>query len=226
MEATWPCAALHRVGPWVVRCGAGGGKRVSATTAEPGWSDADIPLACAAMDDLHQQRLFLIRQGDAALDTALAARGYRVVDPVSVYAARLASLGPAPAAMTTFPHWPPLGIAAAIWADGGIGAPRLAVMDRVAGPKAAVLGRQNDRAAGVAFVAVHGAVAMFHAVEVAPDLRRLGVARNLLRRTAHWAQAEGADWLALAVTEANGPARALYASLGMRVVEQYHYRLT
>jgi len=29
----------------------------------------------------------------------------------------------------------------------------------------------------------------------------------------------------VAVTEANAPARALYASLGMKAVGQYHYRV-
>ena len=34
LEATWPPAARRRVGPWTIRDGQGGGKRVSAATAE------------------------------------------------------------------------------------------------------------------------------------------------------------------------------------------------
>ena len=37
MDATWPAAAMHRAGPWMLRNGAGGGKRVSAATAEAEW---------------------------------------------------------------------------------------------------------------------------------------------------------------------------------------------
>jgi len=55
-------------------------------------------------------------------------------------------------------------------------------------------------------------------------MRRQGCAINILRAAACWAQDHGADTLSLAVTQANAGARALYASLGMEGVEQYHYR--
>jgi N-acetylglutamate synthase len=42
LEATWPPAARHRAGPWVLRDGAGGGKRVSAATAEGPVTAADL----------------------------------------------------------------------------------------------------------------------------------------------------------------------------------------
>ncbi|TMV56955.1 GNAT family N-acetyltransferase, partial [Thioclava sp. BHET1] len=34
LDASWPAAALHHAGPWLIREGRGGGKRVSAATAE------------------------------------------------------------------------------------------------------------------------------------------------------------------------------------------------
>jgi GNAT superfamily N-acetyltransferase len=55
-------------------------------------------------------------------------------------------------------------------------------------------------------------------------MRRAGIGGNLLRRAAVWAGENGAHALGLAVTKANAPARALYASLGMKAVGQYHYR--
>lgn len=221
MEATWPPARSWRLGPFCLRDGAGGGKRVSAASLEAPFTTADLDAAEAAM----ASPLFLLRPGDEALDSALQARGYRVVDPVVAYAAPLAALASAaPAHMTTFPHWPPMEIARALWADGGIGAARLAVMDRVVGAKCAILGRSNDRASGVAFVACDGTVAMLHALEVVPALRRQGSAHNILRAAAVWAQDQGADTLALVVTEGNVAARGLYTSLGMTVVGQYHYR--
>lgn len=224
-EATWPPASIRRVGPWCVREGQGGGQRVSAATAAAPWAEGDIAQAEAAMVALGQDPLFVIWQGDEALDRALAGRGYRVNDPVVAYAAPCAALAdPAPPFLTTFPHWPPLGIATALWAEAGTGPARLAVMDRVTGRKTAILGRAGDRAAGVAFVACHGDQAMLHALEVAPQLRRQGVAHNILRAAAGWAQDQGATTLTLLVTEANAGARALYASLGMAVVGQYHYR--
>ncbi len=223
--ATWPPAAIRRVGPWAIRQGQGGGQRVSAANAAGGWTEADIPAAEEAMAALGQDLLFVIWDGDAALDAALAARGYRVNDPVVAYAAPSAALAePAPPFLTTFPHWPPLGIATALWAEAGTGPARLAVMERAAGPKCAILGRTGDRAAGVAFVACHDTAAMLHALEVAPQLRRQGVAHNIMRAAAAWAQDHGATTLIVLVTQANAGARALYASLGMVVVGQYHYR--
>jgi GNAT superfamily N-acetyltransferase len=172
-----------------------------------------------------ERPLFQLRPGDEALDAALAARGYAIVDPVVIYAAKLAELAqPAPPLMTTFPHWPPLGIAVDLWAEGGIGPARLDVMHRVRGAKCAILSRNADRAAGVTFVALHGPIAMLHALEVTPTMRRKGSARHILQATIHWAQDNGATDLSLAVTTANTAARALYASFGMQVVGQYHYR--
>ena len=219
MEATWPPARSWRLGPFCLRDGAGGGKRVSAASLEGDFAGADLDAAEAAM----AVPLFLIRPGDEALDAALAARGYRLVDPVLAYAVPLAGIAQ-PERMTTFPHWPPMAIARALWADAGISPARLAVMERAAGPKCVILGRVQDRAAGVAFVACHGDTAMLHALEVVPALRRQGSAHNILRAAAAWALDQGAATLSLVVTEANATARGLYASLGMNLVGQYHYR--
>lgn len=223
MEATWPCARAYRTGPWTIRDGAGGGKRVSAATAEAAWGPGDIAQAEDAMRGLAQDALFLIRDGEDVLDGALAARGYRLVDPVVAYAMPADALPP-PDPMTTFPHWPPLTIAETLWAEGGIGPARLAVMHRVAGVKTAILGRAGDRPSGVAFVAMHGTTAMLHALEVSHRHRRQGSAHNILRAAADWTRAQGGDTLALVVTEANAGARQLYASRGMKVVGHYHYR--
>jgi GNAT superfamily N-acetyltransferase len=225
MEATWPPAAARRVGPWTIREGQGGGKRVSAASASRSWQATDIDLAEAVMAALGQPALFVVGEGDEALDAALAARGYGLVDPVLIYDAPMDRLADPPAApMTAFPHWPPLAICAELWAEAGIGPARLAVMERAVAPKAAVLARIEDRPAGMAFVAVHAGVAMLHALEVRPACRRQSSAHNILRSAAAWAQDQGAKRLCLAVLESNAPARALYASLHMQVVGRYHYR--
>lgn len=225
MEATWPPARSFTEGPWRLRDGQGGGQRVSATTAEGDWTVADLPLAETAMTALGQKHLFLIRAGDAALDAALEARGYRINDPVVAYAVPAEDLAQPVSGMAAFLHWPPLAIAADIWAAGGIGPARLAVMDRVAGPKVAILGRTDDTPSGAAFVAVSGDVAMLHALEVPTTMRRRGAAAVMMRAAAGWAVAQGATTFAVVVTEANDPARALYARLGMVEAGRYHYRL-
>ena len=221
MDATWPAADYRRIGSWLIRKGAGGGKRVSAASVAGVWSD--IPQAISAMQDLGQEPLFLIRAEDTELDQTLEAMGFQIVDPVLVYATPVALLADQ-ATGKTYPHWPPLAIARAIWADAGIGPARLQVMER-ATDKTAILVRHQDRVAGIAFVARAGNTAMLHALEVSPPHRRQGSAQNLLASAADWAQRQGADTLSLVVTTANEPARALYEKLGMRVVGGYHYRV-
>ena len=220
MEATWPPARLWRQGPFLLRDGAGGGKRVSAASLIDRWTEADL----GALDGMAEP-LVLIRATDADLDAALEARGWRVVDPVVAYAAPVAALQADLPPLSAFPHWPPLQIARTIWDEAGIGPARLVVMDRVTGPKTAMLARLGDRPAGVAFVACHGEDAMVHALEVRPTLRRQGVGETLLRAAANWAAAAGASQLSLVVTARNTAARALYARLQMQAVGQYHYRM-
>lgn len=221
MEATWPPASRRNLGPFTLRDGAGGGKRVSAASLDGPFGGADLDTLEAAMD----APLMLVRAGEDALDAALDARGWRVVDPVVAYAAPIASLTADLPGLSAFPHWPPLEIARSIWSEGGIGPARIAVMARAQGARAALLGRLDDRPAGVAFVACHGAEAMVHALEVKQSQRRKGLGRNLLHAAANWAAERGATRLSLVVTRQNAAARALYTRLGMQVVGEYHYRM-
>lgn len=221
MEATWPPASRRALGPFTLRDGAGGGKRVSAASLDGRFTTDDL----AALEAAMPAPLMLIRAGDEALDAALDARGWQIIDPVVAYAAPTAALTAELPFLTAFAHWPPLEIARSIWAEGGIGPARIAVMDRVQGPKAALLGRIDDRSAGVAFVACHGADAMVHALEIRGSQRRQGLGRKLLHAAANWAADQGATQLSLVVTRQNVAACALYARLGMQTVGQYHYRM-
>ena len=226
LDATWPAAAFGHAGGFTIRDGRGGGSRVSAATAEGDeYDEAGIDAAAAAQRSLGQRALFMIRDGDDRLDQMLAARGYGILTPVYLYAGEIAAMAdPAPDPMTAFTLWPPFEIMRDLWAEGDIGPARLAIMDRVKGPKTAIMGRSRDRVSGVAFVAVEGRAAMLHALHVAPAFRRQGSAVNIMRKAAGWAQDHGATELFLAVTMQNEAANALYASLGMRIVGQYHYR--
>ena len=210
---------------WAIREGAGGGQRVSAASQESGRLP-EIAKAEAAMDALHQARLFIVHEGQGALDEALAARGYTIKDPVALYACDIAALTKDPVPpVSAFSLWPELAIQHEIWAQGGIGPARLAVMKRARGPKTTLLARAKDRAAGAAFVAIEQKTAMIHALEVLPELRRNGAAINMMRAAAFWAQDHGARFFSLVVTTANAPANALYSRLGMKVVGHYHYRI-
>ncbi len=222
LDETWPAAAFLDVPPWTCRAGAGGGQRVSAVTALGDVTPSDIASAETAMREMDQHPLFMLRPGDEALDGWLDARGYSVVDPVAIY---LRALGGQPAALASLDEtWPPTPKTCTIWLAGGIGPSRIAVMERVATPKTALVAKRDGAVTGVTFVAIHGTTAMLHALEVSPAHRRLGIGRTLMDGAANWARAQGADWLSLMVTRANAPANALYRSLGMSEVGRYHYR--
>jgi GNAT superfamily N-acetyltransferase len=227
VQATWPPARSFDIGPFTLRDGAGGGKRVSAASAHAPFTDADLAEAEGAMRAMGQSPLFAIwpDRGDFGLDAALSQRGYDVVEPVVGYSADAQDIMRRNADIShSYPHWPPLAIAREVWAQAGIGPARLAVMARATGPKTAILVRHGDHPAGMCFVAIAGGHAMIHALEVLPDHRRNGLAQKLINRAALWATSLGAAHLSLVVTRANAPARALYARMGMAEVGQYHYR--
>ena len=226
IDATWPAARMRRSGPWMLRDGQGGGKRVSAATADDAVSDADLPTAEAAMRAMGQDPLFMLRAGQEGFDDLLAAKGYAAVDPVNLYNGPLQEMAdtPPPRALV-FSIWPPLEIQKDIWKTGGIGPERVDVMHRAAGSKTAILGRHEQSPAGTGFVAMQDGIAMMHALEVLPEFRKLGVGRMMTLHAARWAHTQGATHMAVLCTQANTGANALYASLGLEVVGQYHYRL-
>ena len=210
-----------------VRFSPGGGSRVRAAsqlgTQPP--DEALIERVEQMQRAAGQPALFSVRQEQAAFDEMLAQRGYRVKDPVIIYAIDPAALAAQAPPITVFETWPPLAIQEDIWRTGGIGADRLAVMAGVTGAKISLLGRIQDQPAGTAFVATHKDIAMLHALEVLPAHRRRGLARIMMQSAASWALRQVAAHFALLVTRANVPANGLYTSLGFQPVGDYHYRL-
>ncbi len=226
IDGTWPAKQVLHHGPWRLRAGDGGGKRVSAATAHGPVTALDIADAEQAMTQLGQTPLFMLRHTDQALDAELAQLGYHIVDPVNLYACAPDMLTDVPIPrVTVFDLWEPLAIMREIWEQGGIGAARQRVMDRAPGPKTALLSRLDDKPAGVAFVAMHNGIAMVHAVEVLPHQRRKGAAAWMMRGAAFWAEKQGAHTLSVICTDANTGANALYAALGFSVQGHYHYRM-
>jgi len=222
LDATWPAARIWGQDGWMLRDGRGGGKRVSAATQ---WAPVAEPQqAIDAMAKIGQAPLFMIRQGEVALDAQLAKDGFQIVDPVTLYLCEIDRLLDCPIPpVTAFAVWEPLAIMIEIWVQGGIGPARRAVMAR-AKTKTAIFARWKDRPAGVGFAALHDGVCMVHAVEVLPHQRRQGVAGWIMRKAAFWAKDHGASHISVLCTNANTAANAMYRGLGMQVAGQYHYR--
>jgi GNAT superfamily N-acetyltransferase len=228
VDATWPPAEMRQFGPWTLRRGEGGGQRVSAASTED--EGAELAPAEEAMRGWGQAPLFRLTPDQAELDRRLDEAGYAVKDPVALYAIPVAALDDGrDETVRVIRVASPLAIIDEIWNRGGIGPARRAIMERPKGPRITLMTRVGDRPAGVAFVAVDtvngGGIAMIHAIEIAADHRRKGGGALLMHGAASWAAEQGATWLALAVTEANAPARALYERLGMAHLGGYHYRV-
>jgi GNAT superfamily N-acetyltransferase len=126
--------------------------------------------------------------------------------------------------VTTFTVWEPLEIMRDIWAEGGIGPARVAVMERVTGPKTGLFGRLKDQPAAAGFVALHDGIAMVHALEVRARHRRAGMGRLMMRQAAQWAARQDARYLAVICTQANDGANGLYSAMGFSCIGTYHYR--
>ncbi|WP_170789546.1 GNAT family N-acetyltransferase [Ruegeria lacuscaerulensis] len=225
VDGTWPAAQYTQQGPFQLRQGQGGGSRVSAASARGPATEAQIDAAEAAMLAMGQKRIFCLRPGDEALDQQLSDRGYDVLDPVNIYTCPVSHLTDIPVPrVTAFAIWDPLAIMVEIWAKGGIGPKRLAVMERAPGPKTGLLMRRVDKPAGTAFVAIHDGVAMVHALEILPEHRRHGLGQWAMRAAAFWAQEQGARTLSVICTKVNDGANGLYHALGMEIAGEYHYR--
>lgn len=225
IDKTWPAAEIRESGAWCLRRGDGGGQRVSAATARVPGHLPEIEAAEAAMAAIGQPPLFMIRDGEEALDAALAARGYRVKDPVVILSAAAEDLPEVTAKPGQIVDCAaPLAVQREIWQAGGIGPARLAVMARAEGPSSYLLIRDGDIPAGVGFVALFGAMAMLHAVEIAAPFRRRGFGREITTAAARFARAHGARDVSVLTVEDNKPALALYESLGMAPAARYHYR--
>ncbi len=91
-KAIWPPFRRFAQGSFTLRDGRGGGHRVSSATADGPWRPGDLAKAEAAMADLGQTPLFMIRAGDGAMDMALEAHGFRVIYRTLLCFAEVASL--------------------------------------------------------------------------------------------------------------------------------------
>ncbi len=241
LHATWPPAGERRLGPFILRFGAGGGRRVSSATLIAPPPEHILAEAIGdAESDMRawgQTPSFMIRRltsperdvAERALAAALAGRGYVERDPTVMLAA------PPDTILADTRHEPgetlvsdraPLRLQEEIWAEGGIGPARLAVMGRVRGPRAFLLSRKGQRPGGVGFVAVAGGIGFLHALFVPSGLRGQGHGRRLLGAAAAFAGRHGARHLAVVTTGENLPAQLLFVNAGMTFCGGYTYLLS
>lgn len=228
----WPALRQAERDGWLLRQARGHTKRANSVHAIlPG----DRPLAdviawaetCYARAGL--ATIFrLTPLSPEALEDALAARGYVLVEPSLVQVTDMQSgWSYAPDVMLTDlddPTW----LTAFARADGLSTAQQATLHAMLAAivPNA-TLARIEQHGEAVAFgmaVAERGYVS-FYDMLTRSDHRRRGHGRRIMESLMAWGRDHGARRGALQVVEANAPARALYASFGFSTVYGYRYRV-
>ena len=222
VRATWPPSDLVRSGPFDLPAETEGSRRATSARLRPG--EGATVEDVARVEAARPGTVFGTRDGaEDALADLLRARGYVEGGVSDLMAGPVAPLlGPLPP-VTGFVHWPPLAACAALWDAHGNPAARRRPMLRSPGPKAVILLRHADRAAGALFVACHAGLAVLHMVLTLPSARRQGVGLVGLRHAAAWAAEQGAAHLALPVEADNAPAVALYRRAGLARRGGYRY---
>ncbi len=229
---SWPAPRQVLLDGWVLRFAGGYTRRAnSVTPLDPGRGAAALPDRIAACEALYAAQglptLVRVRSfDDAALATALAARGYvpEGLSPVlwmNLGAAagepgvELSEAAPGPGWLDDQARLSGCDVAARARILAAVAVPHAFAGVRTGGPGSAF--------AAVAFGAVHGGVLCLHLVATDPAFRRRGLARRAVAALLAWARDRaGAREASLQVAAENAGARALYAGLGFRT-ELFRY---
>lgn len=229
LAATWPAESSEIVGPWWAQSAPGAGRRVCSVWPLIRGADALAAGLGAATAWQAARGLDALLQLPDGLDlpSVSAATGWASEGATAILSADAAAVAARSRRGAGFPYLievtAPLGALDEVWAEGGIGGARRAVIARAEGIGRIWAARLDSRLAGAAFVGRVGDRAAIQALHVAPWARRRGAAHDLMVACAGWAAAAGADRLVWSVERDNAPALALYAALGAVEIGGYRY---
>jgi N-acetylglutamate synthase len=233
----WPALETQIVDGWIVRFAGGYSKR--ANSASPLLAGASLDEA--AIDQIIRQfairglpptfRLTGLQAAD--VDARLAARGLGEAEPTLAMTATLTQpedpeVGLEPAVTI---EAKPKGrwlkdVAAAYGGDKADHAKLAAIVERIRQTTGfATLTIDDEPAAWGLAVLERGFVGLFDIV-VAPDLRGLGLGKQIVCALMGWAREAGADQAYLLVREENEAARDLYRGLGFVDAYRYTHRIS
>ena len=228
----WPALRQTERDGWVLRQARGHTKRANSVHALlPGSQPLDDIIAwaetCYARAGL-AVTFRLTPLSPEALEDALAARGYDLVEPSLVQVADMQSDWSYAPDVTLSDLDDATWLPAFAQADDLNAAQQTTLRAMLAAivPNAK-LARVEQHGEAVAFgmaVAERGYVS-FYDMLTRRDHRRRGHGRKIMESLMAWGRDEGATQGALQVVEANAPARALYASFGFNTVYGYRYRV-
>ncbi|MBC7770722.1 MAG: GNAT family N-acetyltransferase [Phycisphaerales bacterium] len=116
--------------------------------------------------------------------------------------------------------WTPLRLAAPSAADF---AERAEIVLRTTPPRAFAIARLDHQPAAIGFGDVTDELLGLYLMRTAPNARRQGLARDIVRALCGWGAANGAHTAYLQVEQSNEAAVALYASDGFDTAYAYTY---
>lgn len=225
----WPAPISQPLGEWEMRAASGftGRANSAAIHGQPGCSAGD---AIAAMESFYAAHDLPVRAQTVVgsfWESVLVERGWAPLPEMLPSAVvQVAQLDPeSPASTNTqgvrttlSPHvtgaWLSRYRRAEDPLDSGV------IRAVLEGPRQVAFASIDDLAIGR--IVVTGEWAGISCVEVAPDKRRQGLARDVVDACLRWAAGRGADKAYLQVERENAAAAALYASYGF--IEHHEYR--
>jgi len=226
----WPARERDALNGWALNADSGLTGRPNAV-APLAWTggdlDADIAIAEEWLRDRRLTPQFRITENACApaqLAEALAARGYMRSAPTLVMDRALGDivsdetvrLRGAPGAAFD-------AVMTAAAAHPEDTAERRGIIARAPDPKVFAEATHNAALAAIGMCVVTDSLAGVFAMRTAPDARRKGLARRVLRTLLAWAHEQGATHAYLQVEEDNPSAVALYESEGFVTRGRYWY---
>jgi GNAT superfamily N-acetyltransferase len=224
----WPAAETLRADGWLLRHTPTLARRRSNSALPVGDRDGDLAL----VEDFYARRggraLVQVSPAEAwtSLDSELARRGWSSEGRTDVLVAGtgavLACTQAGEVALAARPDASWVAAWAACEERPDADAHAREVLERIE-PATAYALAGGDLGVGLA-VCERGWAGLF-CVATAASARRRGIARNVVHALTRWAAERGAQRVYLQVEVANGPAHALYASMGFQRSHGYHYRV-
>lgn len=227
----WPAKHAADIDGW--RAFATAGKSWRVNTIWPlEWTGADLDASITAAEKWAQEHgvrpAFKLAEGAIQpphLPDALARRGYAPFMPTLVMTRML---GNTPAAdrvvrlndEPTSAFWTPLRLAAPSPEDF---AERADIVLRTPTPRTFAIAELEHQPAAIGFGAVTDGLLGVYLMRTAPNARRQGLARDIVRRLCGWGFSNGAHTAYLQVEQSNEAAVALYAGDGFETAYSYCY---
>lgn len=227
VAAALPAPAVRDAGGWVLRHAGGATLRTNSVLphTDPGALDAAMERVERFYADRGRPVVFCVseRSRPSGLDAALADRGYTRDREILVMARDIAASGPGPDGVGVdgelSPEW-----LRRLWSVENGQPDELPVAAKMLASVPAGYASAEGLAA-VGRGVPQGPWLGIYSMAVAPEARRRGLARRVLRALQAWGREQGCRRAYLAVVESNAAARALYESEGFRTVDRYHYRV-